>query len=131
MENPCAPRKDPGIEIVRFSRSTDQNHILGIYTSHEVGIESENTKTSSTGLLRKIEGGDFTLEDLHGEVLQFSTPCPNCGVECETNMKVTSILLWQFQTVYEKCVLNIRGNIFSSANWTVISNSDPSTKLMN
>lgn len=90
VENPRAPQKDVGVEVVRFNRSTDEDHILGIFTSREIGVESENTK-SSTGLLKKIEEGDFTIEDLHGEVLQFSTPCPNCSEECETNMKVTNI----------------------------------------
>ncbi|KAJ9600178.1 hypothetical protein L9F63_009512 [Diploptera punctata] len=91
VENPRAPQKDPGVEVVRFNRNTDQDHILGIYTSHEVDIESESTASNNTGLLRKIEEGEFTLEDLHGEVLQFSTPCPNCSRDCETNMKVTTI----------------------------------------
>jgi zinc finger protein len=95
IENPCAPLKDPGTEVIRFVRNIDQDHILGIYSSSEVGVESEITKSDS-GLLKKIEAGDFTLEDLDGEVLQFSTPCPDCGTQCHTNMKVTSIL-YDFQ----------------------------------
>jgi hypothetical protein len=91
IENPCAPVKDPGTEVVRFVRNIDQDHILGIYSPSEVGVEPEITK-SDPGLLKKIEAGDFTLEDLHGEVLQFPTPCPDCGINCQTNMKVTSIL---------------------------------------
>jgi zinc finger protein len=91
IENPCAPLKDPGTEVVRFVRSVDQDHVLGIYSSSEVGSESV-TERSYPALLRKIEEGDFTLEDLHGEVLQFSTQCSLCGTECQTNMKVTSIL---------------------------------------
>ena len=91
VENPCAPLKDPGTEVVRFVRSVDQDHVLGIYTSSEVGVEPM-TVSSCPALLRKIEEGDFTLEDLHGEVLQFTTQCPHCGTECQTNMKVTSIL---------------------------------------
>lgn len=94
VENPYAPQKDPRTEVVRFVRNTDQDHILGIYSSSKVGVEPEIMKTNS-GLLRKIEENDFTLEDLHGEVLQFPTPCPNCGTECQTNMKLTSILYFQ------------------------------------
>jgi zinc finger protein len=103
IENPCAPLKDPGTEVVRFVRSVDQDHVLGIYSSSEVGFESVSER-SYPALLRKIEEGDFSLEDLHGEVLQFSTQCPLCGAECQTNMKVTSILYivqqeWQSDTV--------------------------------
>lgn len=90
IENPYAPQKDPRTEVVRFVRNTDQDHILGIYSSSEVGVEPESVKSNS-GLLRKIEENGFTLEDLHGEVLQFPTPCPNCGTECQTNMKLTNI----------------------------------------
>jgi zinc finger protein len=90
IENPYAPQKDPRTQVIRFVRNIDQDHILGIYSSSEVG-EPEITKSNS-GLLRKIEENDFTLEDLHGEVLQFPTPCPNCGKDCQTNMKLTSIL---------------------------------------
>jgi zinc finger protein len=91
VENPCAPLKDPGTEVVRFFRSVDQDHVLGIYASSEVGVEPVAVG-SCPALLRKVEEGDFTLEDLHGEVLQFTTQCPHCGTECQTNMKVTSIL---------------------------------------
>jgi hypothetical protein len=91
MENPYAPQKDPRTEVVRFARDTHQDHTLGIYSSSEVGVKPEIVKPNS-GLLRKIEENDFTIEDLHGEVLQFPTPCPNCGTECQTNMKLTSIL---------------------------------------
>jgi hypothetical protein len=104
IENPCAPLKDPGTEVVRFVRNIDQDHILGIYSSSEVGVEPEITKSDS-GLLKKIEAGDFTLEDLHGEVLQFPTPCSDCGTNCQTNMKVTSILYASQQELKRKITL--------------------------
>ncbi|XP_021920026.1 zinc finger protein ZPR1 isoform X2 [Zootermopsis nevadensis] len=87
IENPCAPLKDPRTEVVRFARNVDQDHILGIYTSTEIGVQPQ----SDLGLLKKIEAGDFVLEDLHGEVLHFPTQCPDCGTNCQTNMKVTNI----------------------------------------
>ena len=72
VENPCAPLKDPGTEVDRFVHSVDQDHVLGIYSSSEVGVESV-TERSCLALARKIEKGHFTLEDLHDEVLQFRT----------------------------------------------------------
>ncbi|KAJ4450425.1 hypothetical protein ANN_01849 [Periplaneta americana] len=100
VENPRAPQNDPRVDIVRFTRNKDQDHLLGIYSSNEIGVEPKET-----GLLKKIEEGDFTLEDLHGEVLQFQTPCPNCGTECSTNMKLTSILcdFWEVVIMATNC----------------------------
>lgn len=101
IENPCAPLKDPRTEVVRFARNVDQDHILGIYTSTEIGVQPQ----SDLGLLKKIEAGDFVLEDLHGEVLHFPTQCPDCGTNCQTNMKVTSILYDFQQELKRKIVL--------------------------
>jgi zinc finger protein len=111
VENPYAPLKDPRTEVIRFVRNIDQDHSLGIYSSSEVGVEPEIMKPDS-GLLRKIEEGDFTLEDLHGEVLQFPTSCPNCGTECQTNMKVTSILYDFQQELKWKTVLLMKHKYF-------------------
>ncbi|PSN56885.1 Zinc finger protein ZPR1 [Blattella germanica] len=83
LENPRAPQNDIGIEITRFTRTTDQDHTLGIFTSHEVGIVPEDRETN-TGLLRKVQEGDFKLEDLHSiphfkEVVIMATNCDSCG----------------------------------------------------
>ena len=78
VQNPKAPQKDEGCEIHYFKRTMDQNHILGIY------IENEDK------LLEPIKEGEFTLEDIEGEVLTFPTNCPECNNPCQTNMKMTS-----------------------------------------
>lgn len=44
------------------------------------------------GILHPTPAGEFTLEDLEGEVLAFPTNCPSCNAPCQTNMKMTSIL---------------------------------------
>lgn len=75
------PLKDENCEITFFKRSLEQNHILGIY------LENEDK------LLKPIEEGEFPLEEIESEVLTFPTNCPECNSPCETNMKVTSILL--------------------------------------
>jgi zinc finger protein len=115
VENPSAPLKDSGIEVIRFVRSVDQDHILGIYSSSEVGVEPKSVKSGSA-LLRKIEEGDFMLEDLHGEVLQFATQCPHCGTECQTNMKVTSILYNLQQDLLITC-----NEVYIISNWFILS----------
>lgn len=62
-------------------------HSAGIFSKEEVTGEKEEN-----AILHPIQEGQFTLEDLEGEVLQFPTNCPGCGSPCETNMKMTSIL---------------------------------------
>lgn len=81
IENPNVPLKDEGCTVTRFKRTTEQDHILGIYTE-----ESDDV------LLKPIQEGEYTLEQIEGEVLSFRTNCPLCNCPCETNMKMTSIL---------------------------------------
>lgn len=66
-----------------------QLNSAGIFSHEEVTGEKE---IEENGILHPIQEGQFTLEDLEGEVLQFPTNCPGCGSPCETNMKMTSIL---------------------------------------
>lgn len=81
VENPNAPLKDEGYTATRFKRTTEQNHILGIYAENSEDV-----------LLKPIKEGEYTLEQIEGEVLSFRTNCPECNCPCETNMKMTSIL---------------------------------------
>jgi hypothetical protein len=66
--------------VDRSVHSVDQDHILGIYSSSAVAVEPV-TERSCPALLRKIEKGHFTLQDLHDEEMQFKTQCPHCGTE--------------------------------------------------
>lgn len=82
VENPKAMLKDEGCTTVHFKRTTEQDHILGIYSEND---------TDDT-LLKPIQEGEYPLEQIEGEVLSFRTNCPECNFPCETNMKLTSIL---------------------------------------
>lgn len=82
VENPKAMLKDEGCTTVQFKRTTEQDHILGIYSEND---------TDDT-LLKPIQEGEYPLEQIEGEVLSFRTNCPECNFPCETNMKLTSIL---------------------------------------
>lgn len=88
VQNPDAPKVDENCKTIYFSRSLEQDHELGIF-SHE---EIEGDKEGDSAILHPISEGQFKLEDLEGEVLQFPTNCHGCGSPCETNMKMTSIL---------------------------------------
>ena len=81
VENPLMPLKDTNCDITHFRRTTEQNNTLGIY--------AENQDV----LLKPIQEGEFPLEEIEGEVLTFPTNCPECNSPCETNMKMTRILL--------------------------------------
>lgn len=92
VENPFAPNPDPSLSISHFRRSKEQNHLLGIFNHDEVEdcvpavVPEEEDK-----LLKPIAEDAWPLEELHGEVLQFQTNCPECAASCETNMKLTRI----------------------------------------
>lgn len=89
VENPCAPNPDPSCTITHFIRTKEQNHELGMFTQTE--LHDEEKKEKNTNILNPIAEDEWALEELHGEVLQFQTECPNCKSPCETNMKVTNI----------------------------------------
>lgn len=79
VENPKAPIKDSQCTVTYFKRTKEQNHMLGIYSDNE------------DVLLKPIQKGEYPLEQIEGEVLSFSTNCPDCNSPCETNMKLTNI----------------------------------------
>ncbi|KAL3286552.1 hypothetical protein HHI36_001055 [Cryptolaemus montrouzieri] len=88
IENPNAPQTDKSLKIENFIRTKDQDHQLGVFTNEEVTGKKENA------LLKPIQEGEYPLEDFEGEILSFPTNCPGCNVPCETNMKMTGILLF-------------------------------------
>ncbi|EDV33835.1 uncharacterized protein Dana_GF19094 [Drosophila ananassae] len=81
IENPLAPASDPQLKTAHFTRTKEQNEQLGLY---EQNHEEQH-------LLKPIAEDEWPIENLHGEVLQFPTNCPNCQAPCETNMKLTNI----------------------------------------
>ncbi|XP_076231095.1 zinc finger protein Zpr1 [Calliopsis andreniformis] len=96
VENPNAPLKDERCIVTKFKRTTEQNHILGIYDENSEDV-----------LLKPIKEGEYTLEQIEGEVLSFRTNCPECNCPCETNMKMTNIPHFKevviMATVCESC----------------------------
>ncbi|XP_003703451.1 zinc finger protein Zpr1 isoform X2 [Megachile rotundata] len=96
VQNLNAPLKDENCVVTHFKRTIEQDHILGIY--------SENSEDT---LLKPIKEGEYTLEQIEGEVLSFRTNCPECNCPCETNMKMTNIPHFKevviMATVCESC----------------------------
>ncbi|XP_068159322.1 zinc finger protein ZPR1 [Drosophila tropicalis] len=85
IENPLAPAADPQLKVSHFTRSQKQNEDLGLYA------QNHEQPDADAHLLKPIAEDEWPIENLHGEVLQFSTNCPNCQAPCETNMKLTKI----------------------------------------
>uniref|UniRef100_A0A1I8PJU1 Zinc finger protein ZPR1 n=1 Tax=Stomoxys calcitrans TaxID=35570 RepID=A0A1I8PJU1_STOCA len=93
VENPTAPAHDPNCKTTQFMRSKEQDQQLGLYDANAVDetVGDKKVLKEDKHLLKPIPEGEWTLEDLHGEVLQFQTLCPECRSPCETNMKLTKI----------------------------------------
>jgi len=87
IENIYAPKPDLQCTIEYFKRTKEQDHQLGIFSKEELNDQKE----TEPAILHPIKEGEFTLEEIEGEVLHFPTNCSNCGSPCETNMKLTNI----------------------------------------
>ncbi|XP_043356746.1 zinc finger protein ZPR1 isoform X3 [Dermochelys coriacea] len=73
VENPRAPQKDDALVVTHYSRTAQQDAMLG--------LEAEETDENSAD----------SVEDLRNEVLQFNTNCPECNAPANTNMKLVQI----------------------------------------
>lgn len=110
IENPDAPSVDHNTRITHFNRSKEQDHLLGLYEPNEVPAGQQQPEPQNEQhLLKPIKDGSWTLEELHGEVLQFQTLCPECRSPCETNMKMTSIPHFK-EVVIMATVCDVCGN---------------------
>jgi zinc finger protein len=84
IENPFAPEDDPQLKITAYTRTIEQNKMIGL-----VADDAKNEE-----LVEEDEGNplDVDPEDLiKGEVHEFPTNCNNCNGPCQTRMKVTEI----------------------------------------
>ena len=75
IENPQAPKPDPNLTTVFFSRSQEDNELLGI--NHDDQYKPENDNTLN------VQGGD--------ELAQFPELCYACGSSGILKMVVTTI----------------------------------------
>ncbi|KAI5943269.1 zinc finger protein ZPR1 isoform X1 [Manis javanica] len=71
VENPHAPQKDGALLITHYTRTLQQEEVLGLQAEAPQGKPQE--------------------EDLRNEVLQFNTNCPECNAPAQTNMKLVQI----------------------------------------
>lgn len=109
IENLQAPLVDHQLTLFHYTRTVEQNHMLGFYESEDVedpaAVEKEIREENKEHM--KPIGEAWPLEELHGEVLQFPTNCSNCSSPCKTNMKLTTIPHFKeviiMATVCEKC----------------------------
>lgn len=111
IENLEAPKVDSQVTTSHYIRTKDQNEMLGIYDQEEVVSDSaaleKEAQDDNNEMMKPIAEDAWPLEELHGEVFQFATNCPNCASPCETNMKLTTIPHFKevviMATVCERC----------------------------
>lgn len=72
LQSLTAPSVDPSLEIIHYSRTRDQNLLLGISEQAPEFNEADEPIGS-------------------GEVMEFPTNCPECRAPCFTNMKLVKI----------------------------------------
>ncbi|XP_023224370.1 zinc finger protein ZPR1-like [Centruroides sculpturatus] len=77
VENFCAPKQDENLEVYNYTRTSEQDELLGI--KHVPSKNAENSDKQETS------------EDFHNEVVSFPTNCSLCNSSCQTNMKLTKI----------------------------------------
>ncbi|XP_067118324.1 zinc finger protein ZPR1 [Centruroides vittatus] len=77
VENFCAPKQDENLEVHNYTRTSEQDELLGI--KHIPNKNAENSDKQETS------------EDFHNEVVSFPTNCSLCNSICQTNMKLTKI----------------------------------------
>lgn len=79
-----------------FTRDDTQNEMIGL--SPEKSTDADNNTTS---IIKPLGSFNETCIDMTDEIVQFSNPCPNCQLICETNMKITGKLLFMFSNQYD------------------------------
>lgn len=84
IENLCAPDDDPQLRITGYTRTLEQDKLIG--------MRADDVKDDVLNEEDEVNPLDVDPEDLiKGEVHEFPTNCNNCGVPCQTRMKVTEI----------------------------------------
>ncbi|XP_076367073.1 zinc finger protein Zpr1 isoform X2 [Tachypleus tridentatus] len=86
IENFFAPQKDSNMQITHYTRSNEQDHMLGIMSGGRENSENDVNQNSGVG-----GNTGLTDEHLQDEVLNFQTNCAHCNSPCPTRMKVTKI----------------------------------------
>lgn len=80
IENPLAPEQDPKMEVIHYTRTSDEDKSIGI-------LPAEESTISETQALLSVDPEEL----IKGEVHELPTNCPACNAPCNTRMKVTEI----------------------------------------
>jgi len=67
------------MEIEMFTRDRIQNEMIGL-----------SAEPDSESIIKPLGSfNDAAISNVDDEIIQFSNPCSNCQMICETNMKLT------------------------------------------
>lgn len=84
IENLFAPDDDPGLSVTCYTRSLEENKLIGIVADD--ATEQPFNESDEVNPL-DVDPNDL----IKGEVHEFPTNCNNCNSPCITKMKVTEI----------------------------------------
>lgn len=120
IENFQAPKRDPHLTHVQYTRTPDQDVLLGLSPPQLTEENPEHAASTPQYRMHRPENQNSRPPehwDLKGEVMKFPTACPNCRCPTETDMCLTHIP--HFQDVILMCMIcakcgfrstNIQGN---------------------
>ncbi|CAL8238415.1 unnamed protein product, partial [Merluccius merluccius] len=85
VENPAAPQRDDAMTVTHFTRTAEQDALLGIFPPEPETADREEEEEEQADADR---GNPRSMRD---EVLVFPTNCPECNAPASTRMKLVQI----------------------------------------
>jgi zinc finger protein len=94
-----AGQADPQLKIEKFTRTTEENHEVGVFSHSDLRVEDPLQEEDENTAEEVAQPGESEVnlidqdnqEQLQYEVHNFTLPCPNCGESCDTKMRPTKI----------------------------------------
>ena len=90
VEQYNAPNTDPSVETSNYIRTQEQNKLLMVDNVGEE-VESLDDDTEDIEAIEEPKGKEDPPPIEKDEIISFTTPCPSCSRDCETNMKTVSV----------------------------------------
>ena len=87
VEQYNAPLPDQGVVVSNYFRTPEQNKLLLVENPGYAAEDLDDDPEEAEEPKQKEESGKIEKD----EVISFTTPCPSCSKDCETNMKTVSI----------------------------------------
>ncbi|KAI8977064.1 ZPR1 zinc-finger domain-containing protein [Mycotypha africana] len=91
-ENKCLPHADPQLKLRWYTRTPEQQALLGLQPGHDqTPAEAAATEAAERLSHRAPTASEMVNDQGIPEVMSFPANCPSCHAPCATNMHVMSI----------------------------------------